>query len=319
MNKTVAVTAALLVGAGAFASYSWLQLREERQRGSELVARMEALEAGAPVAVAPSAATPAVEASAAAPPQVAAAPPRSSPQPAQAPRTAAGDSERSPVAAMVETMLAPEGREAMNSMLRGVIAQLYPDVEQALGLTAEEKEKLFELLIREQGGSSADALALLNAGGNDPAAAREIQRKVAEQQAESQRELAALLGSKYPKWEEYKSEASARVLLNQLRPMLAASGNPLTEVQEKALVKAFAGELARNEKDEREWMLTAADSPDMMQESMQRALKQQRNLVDLAKPHLNDAQLAQYRRLAEQQEKLLQMTMGMLGGGGNRQ
>jgi hypothetical protein len=301
MKKTVAVTAALLVGAGVLAAYFWLQLRTERQRGSELMARVEALEAAAPSTV-----------------QAPATSPQAAASSAQAPRNAAADGASSPIAAMLGAMQTPGGREATRAMMRGAMAQLYPDIEQELGLTAEEKERLFDIIVRHEEGMSSDALAMMAGEGRDPAATRELQRKLAETQAAQERELTGLLGSKYPKWEEYKSESQARVQLGQLRQVVAASGNPLSEAQEKALVKAFAAEMARNEKEERQWMIAAADSPDMMQESMQRAVKMQRNLLDLAKPHLNDAQLTHYRRQAEQQEKMLQSMMGMFGGTGNR-
>jgi hypothetical protein len=305
MKKSVGITAALLAMGGVLAAYFWLQLRDERQRGSELMARVEALEAVAPAApsagVAPAGAT---SPQAATPPVVQA-------------QGGGADSDKSPMAAILATMQTPQGREATRMMMRGMMTQLYPDVEQELGITAEEKEKLFDLLIRQQDDMTAESLALVT-GGGDPAAARDLQRRLMEKEAEHQRELTALLGGKYPQWEEYQGTAVARQQLGQLRLALAASGHPLSGAQETALVKAFAGEVTRSQKEEREWMLTAADSPDVMQESMRRALKVQQNLLALSKPHLTDAQLAQFRRQIEQQEKMLESMMGMLGGQGKR-
>lgn len=317
MKKTISVTAAMVLVAGVLATYFWFQLRDERQRGSELIARVEALEAATPVAPLPGVAP--SPTSVAGPQGPASA---ATPSVAQAPRAGANAqaNAKAPGAAMLEALVGAAGSEQMRTMMRQMMEQMYPDVATELQLTPEEKEKLFDLMARQQDDMAGEAMGLMM-GSRDPAAARELQRKLVEKEAAYEREFAALLGGKQTQWEQYQHTAAARQQVDQLKNTLAAGGNPLSEAQHKALVTAFAAEVGRSEKAEREWMTSAAavESPNFMQESMKRELDTQRGLVDVASPHLNPQQLAAFRKQVEQQERMLQATMGMFGGGqGNK-
>jgi hypothetical protein len=193
------------------------------------------------------------------------------------------------------------------------MAQMYPDIEQEMGLTRQEKEKLFDLMSSE-GLDSAD---LLLADTQDPAARREVQRKMVESTRTQEAKLAALLGSKYPKWADYQSTAAARQEVDQLRRALSASGNPLSDAQSAQLVAAFADKRKRSDKENRDWSTSSAaiDSPDMMQEMMQREADSQLRLVDVAAPILDAAQMSRYKRQVEQQAAMLRATMGLMGQG----
>jgi hypothetical protein len=315
--KKISIAVAVMVfAAGALGAYLWWDLREQRRLGGELAGRVAALESAPAVvatvsqgvvaeppdeAVVPQRAPTAVAATEGAPPP----PAPSVQQPGKAPAAAA----------MLEAMGTAEGQEFTRSMMRTMMAQMYPDVAEEVGLTAAETDKLFALISGQQGTLTADSMALMTAPA-DAATRRELQRKVVEGTRAQEREVQALLGSRYPKWEEYQGTATARQQVNQLRSTLAASGNPLSDAQADSLVTAFAAQQSRFAKEERAWANSAAaiESPDMMQETMQRTLKEQRKLVDVAAPHLESAQLAQFRRQVDQQERVLQATMGIMGG-----
>lgn len=303
MKKIVVVLAVAVLGAGVVAARLWLGLSEERERHGELATRLATLESapaqrsGIPAPVA----APALQSTAVDSPTVA----------AQASRDEAA---RSPMAGLLEAMQGPEGRDAMGSMLRSAMLQMYPDVGTELDLTPEEVDKLFDLLVRQQLALTTDSVGLLT-GASDATVMQELVRQSAEKEQANQREVAALLGGKYSQWEEYQSTAAARQQVAQLRATLGGS-TPLSEAQEKSLVAAFAREQARTEREMREWTASSAamNSPNMVQESMQRAVEGQRRLVEVAAPILDAGQLGQFRRQVEQQARMLDAMSGMMGG-----
>jgi hypothetical protein len=221
------------------------------------------------------------------------------------------------MAGMLEAMQSPQGRELTRNMMRSVMSQMYPDIATELDLTAEETGRLFDLLVKQQEELSADSMGLLTGGGN-PAAMQDIQRRIVEKERAHEQELSAMLGSKYAKWEQYQSTAAARQQVSQLRTTLAASGNPLSEAQEKSLVAAFAREQGRIEREEREWMRSSAalSSPNMLQESVKRQVDGMRRQVELAAPILDASQLSQFRRQVDQQASMVGAMLGMMGGQG---
>jgi hypothetical protein len=313
MKRIVGVLAVAVVAMGIAAVQFWQELGAERSEAGELAARETTLKAAplAPVAVQLPPAPVAAPVIAAAGPQPAAVPaalttPPSNPQP---PRVAAG----SPMQGILESMATPQGQDAMRSMMRSMMAQMYPDIEQELGLTAQEKQKLFDLMADVDADSADLALNIPK----DPAARREVQRKMVESERKQEAKLSALLGSKYPKWEEYQSTAQARQQVDQLRRTLSATGDSLSDAQSKQLVAAFAAEQKRTDKETREWSRSSAaiDSPDMMQETVRRAADAQNRLVDVASPILSVAQMERYRRQMEQQQAVLRATMSMMGAG----
>jgi hypothetical protein len=318
MKKLVIVLGVAVLATGAVATNFWLGLRAEHRKAGEIATLLSAAESkqGAQAAATQSAVP--------AEPQVAVATaqPSAAPVPVEAvpasQQSAKGTAD-SPMKGMLEAMASPQGQDSMRAMMRGMMAQMYPDIEQELGLTRQEKDKLLDLLASEgTDAASLESAGLMFGGAQDAAATREAQRKMVEAEKAQEAKVSALLGSKYPKWEEYQSTAQARVAVDQLRSALAASGNPLSEVQSKALVTAFAGEQRRSDKETREWSRSSAaiNSPNMMQEMMQRQVQTQTRLVDVAAPILESAQLDRFKRQVEQQAAMLNATMGMMTGGG---
>lgn len=214
-------------------------------------------------------------------------------------------------------MRTPQGQEFAQTMMRGVMGQMYPDIAEKMGMSQQEADALFDLLLRQQQEIATDSIGLLTGSVQDPAARREIQRNLVEKQRAQEAELAAHLGARHGQWEDYQATAAARQQVNELRTALAGS-DPLGDEQYDKLVAAFATETRRATEEVREWTYSAAavDSPNMMQETMQRTVAAQRNLLEVARPHLNATQNAHYQRQMEQQMGMLQAVMGMMGGQG---
>lgn len=295
----------------------WPEVDRQREANADLLARVTALERTQGVAPAAEPVQDAVSDALAATTGAAAAP-AAAIQEKRSP--AAGDAARPPIAGVLEAMQGPEGQDFARTMMRSVMTQLYPDLAAELDLTDEEAAKLLDLVAEQQAELSAESMAMMT-GAGDPASMQAAQRKLVEKQEAHERELTAMLGGKYAKWEEYQVTAAARLQVTQLRTTLAAGGNPLSEAQEKSLVTAFATEQARTAREQREWMASPAalDSPNIMQESLKQALDGQRRMLDVAAPILDATQLAQFRRQVDQQASMMGAMMGMMGGQGARQ
>lgn len=310
MKKNVVILVAGVTLVGVAATVLWLDLRSERTQASELAARIAALEAAPAVqTVAPEASRPVTLP---VPPREVAAAGSSASAP-QAPTQAAA----APPAGLLDAMSTPQGLEFASAMMRGMMGQMYPDIGEEMGLDPQEVDAFFDLLSRQQQEVTVDSLGLLSGNVQDPAERRDIQRKLQEREHEHAAELAAHLGARHAKWEQYQATTAARQQVNELKTSLATGAEPLSEEQYGKLVAAFAGEQKRIATEQREWSQSAAalDSPNMMQETMQRTVASQRRLLDVARPHLSAAQEAQYRRQVEQQMSMLQAVMGMMNPG----
>ncbi len=321
MKKNVVILVAGVALVGAAAAMLWLDLRSERAQGSELAARIAALEAapGAQPAAPETSGTAALPAPADVAQAATPAPPSPATASTPAPPTpqTPGQNAAQPPAGLLNALATPQGVEMTNNLMRGLMRQMYPDIGEEMGLNTQEVDAFFDLLSRQQQEMTADTLSLLAGNVQDPDARRDLQRRLQEKERQHEAELTAHLGARYVKWEDYQATAAARTQANELRTMLATGTEPLSDEQYGKLVTAFAGETKRLTSQEREWSRSAAalDSPNMMQESLQRAVDAQRQLLDVAKPHLSAAQEAQFRRQVEQQAGMMQAMMGMMGGG----
>ena len=310
--KLVVVLAVAVVAIGAVATNLWLELRVEREKAGEIATRLTAVEsiqtAYAAAPQPPASVTPPV---AMASLQPDATPVRIPVLPVNEPSTARAADP--PMQGMLGMMAAMETPEAT----RAGMSQRYPDIEQALGITTQEKQKLFDLLVEQEQTQNEDIPVMLGAM-RDPAAAREMQRKMVEVERVQEAKVSALLGGRYQKWEEYQGTVAARNEVDQLRRALSASGNPLSEAQSTQLVTAFAVEETRTRKEEREWNKSPAalNSPNIVQESMQREADSRNRLVVVASPILNSAQLDRYKRQVEQEATMMRTMMEMMTGGG---
>lgn len=289
MKKFVAALAAGVLLVGTATLVLWFQLRAEREHGAVLASRsaapqmVEMAEVMVP-GLAPTAGTTSAD--------VPAAAPATAPAPASA-------------------------TDPVTGMLKAMMQQLYPDLATELDLTAPQAEQFLDLFARQQGETSTQFMGLMAGGTVDAAQRQQLQRQMLDKERADQEELRKVLGSKYPRWEEYQSTAQARQQVNELRTGLAAIGKPLTEPQSNALVVAFAADASRSREEDQVWVTTnaARNSPNLMRERMERQIEGQRRLVELATPHLDAAQLEHFRRKNEQDLAMVSSMLGMMGGG----
>lgn len=333
MKKIVGGLSVAVAIAAVVAATLWLQLRGEREHGGAGAASLQ--QAGEPMAVADAEAAadaltpdgetlasepaaPAVQSAAATSP-AAMSPPATVPAASQT-TASAEEAMNTRIADALQAMARPEARDSLKMMMRGVMAQMYPDLATEVGLDAAGAEALIDLLAERAGDSGAELGLLTGAGTQDAAARRELQRQMVEKEKSQEQAVRTLLGERYPRWEDYQATAAARTQMQQLRTTLGASGNPLSDAQADQLVTTFASELRRMQRDQRDWMYSdaAINSPNLMQETLRRTVDSQMRMADAAAPLLTAAQQEQFRRQVDMQANVLRATMGAADSAGAR-
>lgn len=313
MKELVALGAAVLV-AGIVTTWLWTELRAEGEAGRALDARVALLEERQASAAASHTEQGVAPPEGAAP--VAGVPAAATPASPQRTREELDRAAQSRVTDILRDMTSPQSRDATHMMMRGMLGQMYPDLAQELGLSADEATRMLDLLARHQSELTAESVPMLS-GELAPAAIKALNRKMLEKEEAQRAEVEALLGSRYPQWEDYQATAAARQEVDELRTALSTTADPLTEAQSKQLITVFSAHQRRALQDERTWVRSpeALEADNPIQQGMQRAVAQRRALLDVAAPHLTARQREQHRQQIEQQAAMLQGVMGMMGGG----
>jgi hypothetical protein len=222
MHKIALVLAIAAVGEGLLALHLVRQLHEEREGAQALQARVIELERRAPKKVAPATFV-------AVPSQPVTSPfspvTRSAPGQVQLPQPVVttapnGQDLREQMSAAMERqrnlLKDPEYRGAMQTQQKMLLKQQNPDVARDLNLTAEQVDRLFGTLA-QQSLRSMDTMSAWDQQA-DSATAREMPRKLQEQQNANETELKNVLGdAKYGEWMEYQNTAPARYEATRLR------------------------------------------------------------------------------------------------------
>lgn len=223
-----------------------------------------------------------------------------------------------------QLMQDPEYRDAVRVQHRNNIGRQYPGLGQELGLTGEQTEQLFDLLVDQQMRNNERAEFMWDTEGLDPATLQQRQEKLQQQWTETQRkneaELAAQLGpGKLQAWKEYQSTLPARHQAEQLRTTLAGRGVALSEDASRAVVKAYA-EAQKIEMQEYANMAKAnvsagkpaalgmvghvAPTADMYERQVENAKKRNQRVLDALSPFLT---YEQREALQKEQEAELKM------------
>jgi hypothetical protein len=299
LQKLSLILGAALLVISIIAAQLWLELRAEREQGRQLLAHAPVQE---PAPAAPVADPPLAESVAPMP----AAPAQSGTR-----ETSPAGEANQVVAGLQETMNTPQGREFVRTMMVTMLHQEYPDLAKALNLSQAEADKLIDLLAGQRAELGMEA-GLRLAGTQDPAARQEQARQLAEKEQAIEAEVAALLGDRYPKWQEYERTAatrrraqSASQQKNQLRAAIGSRNNPLSDAQFEPLAAALAVEQQRIDQDSRGLS---------MQQQLQRITEDQRRLADVATVYLNAEQLERYKRHLQQQAQMARAVAGMVDG-----
>src|SRR5690606_15792096 len=115
-----------------------------------------------------------------------------------------------------------------------------PAIGEALGLTAEQADKLLELLVTHRENSRAGFQSTTE--GNLPTSVEERSARLLAQRQADEAELQAMLGSKYSQWKDYKETRQAWQQRRDLRAVLDAGGIPMSDAQSKSLIAALSAE-----------------------------------------------------------------------------
>lgn len=295
---------------GAIVSVNlWRELRAERaltaelrqQRGESGPAMARVPDATATAAsMAPASASPAASASdeAATPTQGNAAPPP----------IVSGATVASFISDQQEMMKDPEYRKARLAQTRLTLPQSYPGLVEALGLSPEEADKLYDLLAEQQLEMSTTSMLVTAVGGTppDPAAIQDAARRSAELQRRHDEALMATLGGRYPQWQDYQQTRGARQQVVQVGRTMEAAGFPLTAEQSRPLTDVYITEQRRQREETMQMMASARtagplDQARMLEERLKLQADSNQRILDAARPHLNAQQLNALQTSMEQQ------------------
>jgi hypothetical protein len=228
--------------------------------------------------------------------------PSAQPAPAPMPMTAQDFRARED-----EMMKDPEYRKARMALRRVDIQRNYPGLAEELGLSQKDADALFELLVENQEKMTAEFSAMRGAAQMDQAARDEMSRKSQALQRELETQVAALLGpARYAQWQEYRQTQSGRQQAVQMGRQLAEIGQPLSDVQQRALAKVLVVEQERMTQTMQE--LTRNLNPSDPQARLQvqeQAMKLEeeynRRVLDAASGTLSARQIASLKQQYETQ------------------
>jgi hypothetical protein len=187
-------------------------------------------------------------------------------------------------------MQSPEGQARTRARMRPALELSLPDLDQVLGLTAAEKDKLLDLLTAQQV-RGMTTLAPENES------AQESEARQQKRQETDGAEQQALLGDKYPKWQDYQETVTVRRQGRDLHAALDAAGIPLTQTKERALVDALVAEL-------RSINQTAQNK--ILGVPVQLRPESRERLLYAATPYLSMQQLDEYEALLERQAAMVE-------------
>jgi hypothetical protein len=202
----------------------------------------------------------------------------------------------------------PEYRKARLAQTRLTMPQNYPGLIDALGLSPEEADKLYDLLAEQQLEMTDTSMLVATVNGvpPDPAVMEDASRRRAEMQRRHDEALMATLGGRYPQWQDYQQTRGARQQVVQLGRTMEGAGFPLTAEQSRPLTDVYIAE-QRRQREETQQMLASArsggalDQARLMEERLKLQAESNRRLLDAARPHLNAQQLNAMQVSMEQQ------------------
>lgn len=305
MRSLTLACAGLALMGGVMSVHLWRELRAERELTAQLRSEMGILRAAAlPVppdgGVQPQRPIPEVLRAPAPAPQTAAAPAGNPPQPV-------ADVQRL-LENRRELLKDPEYRKAALTQARLGLPQRYPGLAEELGLTAEEADRLFDLLAENQMDMSSltSSIPIGANGAADTAALQDANRHRLELQRQLEQQLQTELGSnRYAQWQEYQQTLGPRTQVVQLGRMLESEGVPLNADQSRPLIAAYAAEQKRQIEDMRRLLgsgpISPADRQRLQEEQLRVQADSNRRLVEAARSHLNARQVEALQASLDQQ------------------
>lgn len=173
-----------------------------------------------------------------------------------------------------ETDVSAEKTARVKTVLVASMYNEYPDVGKVLDLSRDEVDRLFDLLYKQSFGS-------IEARGSS-----------------AEDELEELLGSKYEKWQEYKTELPTRRQVRDLAAVLDSAGSPLSDSQRNSLIPALVDAERRN--SQARAVATETGSLDEVISRLSRFTPEaNRYRLDTAAAHLTPQQLESYQQVLD--------------------
>lgn len=202
----------------------------------------------------------------------------------------------------------PEYRRAALAQMRLTLPQAYPGLTEELGLSADQADRLFELLADLQLEQNSLAPPLMENGQPpDLAAMEEFSRRSQEMQQRRNDQVAALLGpAGHEQFMAFEQTRGARVQAQSIQRMMESAGAPLTSAQMRPLVDVFVAEQRRQNEQMTSLMRQYASqgqsgSARIQELRLEQQAERNRRLVDAARPHVTAQQLQRLESTLEQQ------------------
>jgi hypothetical protein len=205
--------------------------------------------------------------------------------------------------AVLTQLASPEGKASRASNMRHRQASANPDVDEALGLTTTEAEKLFDLLAMQR-------MRSMETVSVQPENAHDREERLRKQREAEDAELQTLLGSKFPKWKDYQENRYAWEQRSDLRTVLDAAGIPLTRTQEGAIINALSTEQRRINQARDS---TARGNSDNLNEYTP---ENRQRLLDAVAQYLSAQQLDGYKGLLERNASREQRALKLIESSG---
>lgn len=232
-----------------------------------------------------------------------------SPTPTEPSQEIESGSGSSTALAQFAKKLGPVDRDVRRAQRRMRLPGMYPGLGRWLDLTPEQEKELFDLMAKldvERENALWDPAKL-----RDEASRREAINELLSQSKAGEAELAALLGNKYPKFQEYKQTGTVHKQVSQLQGMFGSGADGLTDAQVASLTKALVAEKLRIDQEQSNLphAVHGQDATDLIK---QRIADNNQRLVQVAALQLSPRQLEGYRKLTEHQEGSEDALLGLV-------
>lgn len=140
----------------------------------------------------------------------------------------------------------PKYLEAMRKQQRVHMDGMYPGLDEALGLSAEDASRFLDLLSQQRANEMVAGSDMLW-DPSDTQAMEKAHDALAQRQQRHNQEIDAQFGPGVrQKWEEYQESIGARHQLGAMQAQLALAGTPLDAQQSKAVLNVLVEEQRRN-------------------------------------------------------------------------
>lgn len=222
-------------------------------------------------------------------------------EPAAEPTATPTDEKKNPFGGMMEKMMKnPKMLDAIAAQQMAVLKPMYADLVKQLQLTPEEAKQFFDVLSAQTAKAMQAGMKMMS---GDKKAADEIKN--------SQEEMKAFLGDRYPQYETYQKSLPDRMQLSQINSQMAARQTPLRLDQSNGLLQIMQQEKLNTAKftkantDPQNTQFTDGIVTDTVAATEERNARILARSKTLLSPE-------QWNAFAEQQKQTLQMhKMGM--------